>query len=215
MGEIILVRHGQANSAATNEADYDKLSDLGHQQAAWLGDWIRSHDGPFDHVYSGSLRRQRETVAGMGYTDVTVDPRLNEIAYYDLTAEMEANDLAAPRESKDDFVTHFPATLTAWRDGHITGAETYDNYGDRVRGMLNDAAQPGRRILCVSSGGIIARAVAHILDLDIPKMAQVALPIVNTSVHRIFVRDHGLMLGTFNSTPHLDRSDRTDARTFY
>lgn len=215
MGEITLVRHGQANSAATDEAGYDKLSELGHQQAAWLGDWIHSHDEPFDAVFSGSLRRQRETVAGMGFTDVTVDPRLNEIAYYDLTAEMDALELAAPRTSPDDFVTHFPATLTAWRDGKIAGAETFANYADRVRAVIQEAAQPGKRILCVTSGGIIAQAVAQILHLDIPQMAQIALPILNTSVHRIHVTDHGNILGSFNGSPHLDRADRLAARTHY
>lgn len=215
MGEITLVRHGQANSAATDEAGYDKLSELGHQQAAWLGDWINAHDGPFDAVFSGSLRRQRETVAGMGFTDVTVDERLNEIAYYDLTAEMDALKLVPPRTSPEDFVTHFPATLTAWRDGKIQGTETYANYSDRVEALVQEAAQPGKRILCVTSGGIIARAVAHILHLDIPQMAQIALPILNTSVHRIHVTDHGNILGTFNSAPHLDHSDRIAARTHY
>ena len=37
MGEVVLVRHGQANSGATDEESYDRLSDLGHQQARWLG----------------------------------------------------------------------------------------------------------------------------------------------------------------------------------
>jgi broad specificity phosphatase PhoE len=32
MGEIILVRHGQANSTATDEAGYDRLSDLGRRR---------------------------------------------------------------------------------------------------------------------------------------------------------------------------------------
>ena len=215
MGEITLVRHGQANSAATDEAGYDKLSELGHQQAAWLGDWIQTHDGPFDTVYSGSLRRQRETVAGMGYTNVKIDERLNEITYYDLTAEMDALKLEAPRTSPEDFVTHFPATLTAWRDGKIKGTETYENYSARVLAVIQEAAQPGKRILCVTSGGIIAKAVAHILLLDIPQMAQIAMPILNTSVHRIHVTDHGNILGTFNSSPHLDHSDRSAARTCY
>ena len=215
MGEITLVRHGQANSAATDEAGYDKLSELGHQQAAWLGDWIQAHDGPFDTVYSGSLRRQRETVTGMGYTNVKIDERLNEITYYDLTAEMDALKLEAPRTSPEDFVTHFPATLTAWRDGKIKGTETYENYSARVLAVIQEAAQPGKRILCVTSGGIIAKAVAHILLLDIPQMAQIAMPILNTSVHRIHVTDHGNILGTFNSSPHLDHSDRSAARTCY
>lgn len=215
MGEITLVRHGQANSAATDEVGYDKLSELGHTQAAWLGDWIKAHDGPFDQVFSGSLRRQRETVAGMGFDDVTVDARLNEIAYYDLADEMTQSGLSDARSGPDDFALHFPATLTAWRDGKIKGAETYDNFSRRVQAVIQEAAQPGKRILCVTSGGIIARAVAHILHLDIPQMAQIALPILNTSVHRIHVTPHGPILGTFNSAPHLDHSDRLAARTHY
>ena len=37
MGEIVLIRHGQANSHATTEEDYDRLSPLGHDQARWVG----------------------------------------------------------------------------------------------------------------------------------------------------------------------------------
>jgi phosphohistidine phosphatase SixA len=61
MGELVLIRHGQANSAANDEDGYDRLSDLGHQQARWLGDWLRAHEAPFDRVLMGSLRRHRET----------------------------------------------------------------------------------------------------------------------------------------------------------
>ena len=68
MGEIILVRHGQANSAADNEADYDRLSDLGRQQARWLGAWMAEHDWNFDHILSGTLNRQRDTSLEMGHT---------------------------------------------------------------------------------------------------------------------------------------------------
>lgn len=214
MGEITLVRHGQANSAADNEADYDRLSELGHTQARWLGQWMREHDGPFDAVYSGSLRRQRETVAGMGWPDAEIDERLNEITYYDLSAEMELK-LGTNAPSPEDFAVHFPQTLTAWRDGHIEGSETFLAFVERVRGILDMAAQPGKRVLCVTSGGIIARAVAELLELDIPQMAQIALPILNTSVHRVHVTPHGRILATFNSSPHLDHADRLTARTNY
>ena len=213
MGEITLVRHGQANSSATDEAGYDRLTELGHRQAAWLGEWMRDHDGPFDAVFSGSLRRQRETVSAMGYPTADVDARLNEIAYYDLTAEMKA--LGTDRNGPDDFVTHFPATLEAWRDGQIRGQESYDDFVGRVNDVMNMAAQPGRRVLCVTSGGIIARAVAQILGLDIQQMARIALPILNTSVHRIQVTDHGPLLATFNAAPHLDHSARLASRTYY
>ncbi|RYH01541.1 histidine phosphatase family protein [Salipiger sp. IMCC34102] len=214
MGEITLVRHGQANSAATNEADYDRLSELGHRQAEWLGAWMRAHDRPYDVVLSGTLRRQRETLTNLGYPDAERDARLNEIAYYDLTDEMSRVHGTA-RHDPEDFVTHFPATLTAWRAGEIGGPETYAAFTDRVRDVMAMAAQPGKRVLCVSSGGIIAQAISDILGLDIPQMARIALPIFNTSVHRIRVMEHGPLLVSFNGTPHLDSADRADDRTFY
>ena len=42
--EIILIRHGQANTGAQDEESYDKLSATGHQQSAWLGDYLRAQD---------------------------------------------------------------------------------------------------------------------------------------------------------------------------
>lgn len=77
MGTITLVRHGQANSAAKTEADYDRLSPLGHQQASWLGDWMTQRGEAFDLVLSGSLRRHIETAEGMGHKAPEVDTRLN------------------------------------------------------------------------------------------------------------------------------------------
>lgn len=215
MGEITLVRHGQANSAADNEEDYDRLSDLGKRQARWLGDWMRAHDGPFDTVLSGTLNRQRDTLAAMGWPDAPQDLRLNEITYYHLTAEMDALHPDTARAGPEDFATHFPATLQAWKDGRIKGSESWDAFVTRVRDVMAMAAQPGKRVLCVTSGGIISRAVADLFDLDIPRMAQVALPILNTSVHRIHVTPHGPILATFNSAPHLDHADRLAARTHY
>ena len=214
MGEVVLVRHGQANSSATTEEDYDRLSDLGHQQAKWLGAWMADHEQPFDLAMSGSLRRQKETLAGMGFTDTTVDPRLNEIAYYDLTAEMKSV-FGLEQLSPDDFITHFPKTLTAWKNGEIKGTETWDAFHARVTAVMELARQPGKRVLCVTSGGVIAAIVSQLLDLPIPHMARIAFPIMNSSVHRILVTDHGPLLATFNSAPHLDVADRTYARTVY
>ena len=38
MSHVTLVRHGQANSSARDELGYDRLSELGWQQAEWL--WL-------------------------------------------------------------------------------------------------------------------------------------------------------------------------------
>ncbi|HGG64496.1 MAG TPA: histidine phosphatase family protein, partial [Rhodobacteraceae bacterium] len=49
MVELTLIRHGQAQTGARDEASYDSLSDLGHQQAQWLGETLRG-GVPFDRI---------------------------------------------------------------------------------------------------------------------------------------------------------------------
>ena len=58
MSEIILVRHGQASFGADS---YDKLSDKGVEQVKVLARHWQEVGEQFDHVYSGTLLRQRET----------------------------------------------------------------------------------------------------------------------------------------------------------
>ncbi|MEM9756017.1 MAG: histidine phosphatase family protein [Pseudomonadota bacterium] len=213
MGEIVFVRHGQANSAATTEADYDRLTPLGHQQARWLGDWMGVHEPSFDHVLSGTLRRQRETVAGLGLS-ADEDPRLNELDYYTLAASIQAVK-GVPLPGPDGFADHMPRVFAAWHAQEIEGTETYERFEGRVREMLDEAAVPGRRLLCVTSAGVIGMTLRLLLDLDLLKMAQVMLPIMNSSIHRIRVAPDRTFLVAYNVTPHLDPPERADARTFY
>ncbi|MBF9032875.1 histidine phosphatase family protein [Rhodobacterales bacterium HKCCE2091] len=213
MGEIVLVRHGQANSAATTEEDYDRLSDLGHRQGGWLGEWMRDHEAPFDHVLSGTLRRHRETVAAMGLA-ADEDARLNELDYYRLSQAM-LDRHGVPLPGPDDFADHMPKVFAAWHAAEIEGAEPYEAFETRVGEMLREAAVPGRRLLCVTSGGVIGMMLRQLLDLDLMKLSQVMLPIMNTSIHRIRVHPDRTFLTGFNATPHLDPPDRAFARTFY
>lgn len=213
MGEIILVRHGQANSAADNEADYDRLSDLGRQQARWLGTWMAEHDWRFDHVLSGTLNRQRDTATEMGKTP-DQDARLNELDYYNLSAKaQEKLGLALP--GPDEFVNHMPRVMEAWRQAEIQGTEPYQNFTTRIRELVVEAARPGRRVLCVTSGGVIAMILHQILELELKHFGNLTMPIFNTSVHRLNVLPDRTILAGFNATPHLETPDRAHARTYY
>ena len=214
MGEIILVRHGQANSEAKDEESYDRLSDLGHQQARWLGDYLADREAPFDKVISGSLRRHRETAAGIGYVDPVVDPRLNEMDYFNLGQALE-NVHGVPFPGPDEFAAHVPQVMEAWHRAEIKGVETFASFEDRVTSVLQEAAQPGVRVLCVTSGGVIGMIIRHLLDLDPTRMAHVLLPIMNSSVHRVHVIPQGPILASFNAVPHLDHADRAHAKTHY
>lgn len=214
MGEIILVRHGQANSAATDEESYDKLSDLGHQQAQWLGEHFRALSMTFDLVLSGTLIRHQETATGMGVTPDRLDARLNELDYFNLSDALEAA-RGVPRPNGDGFAEHMPLVMQAWYAAEIQGQESFAAFEARIRDVLREAEQPGKRVLCVTSGGVIGMALRLILDLDPTRMAHILLPIFNTSIHRIAVRPQGAMLAGFNATPHLDAPDRVHARTNY
>lgn len=213
MGDIILVRHGQANSHARTEEDYDRLSDLGKVQADWLGQWLRAHDYAFDHVVSGTLRRHRQTVAAMGY-DADEDARLNELDYHRLSDAL-LRVKGVPLPTGDGFADHMPKVFAAWREAEIEGAEPYQAFEDRVAALLADAARPGRRVLCVTSGGVIGMVLRHLLDLDLMKLSRVMLPIWNTSLHRLHVRSSETILAGYNAIPHLETPDRAHARTYY
>src|SRR5208283_2391350 len=62
MGSIYLVRHGQA---AFGTHDYDRLTEIGLTQARRLGRYFAARNIRFDSVYTGTLRRHRETALGI------------------------------------------------------------------------------------------------------------------------------------------------------
>ena len=63
MAQFYLVRHGQASFGTDN---YDRLSELGHQQARWLGEYFAERDMGFDALVSGDLVRHRPRAKGGG-----------------------------------------------------------------------------------------------------------------------------------------------------
>lgn len=174
---------------------------------------MRAHDYAFDHVVSGTLRRHRQTVAGLGL-EADEDSRLNEIDYYTLSHALHRA-TGEPLPTGDGFADHMAKVFEAWRRAEIEGAEPYQAFEDRVAALLADAARPGRRVLCVTSGGVIGMVLRHLLDLDILKMSRVMLPIWNTSIHRLHVRDRETILAGYNAIPHLEAPDRAHARTYY
>ncbi|MEO1705239.1 MAG: histidine phosphatase family protein [Pseudomonadota bacterium] len=214
MGEIILVRHGQANSTATDEESYDRLSDLGHQQAQLLGEHLRGLGETFDLVLSGTLRRHQETASAMGFEPDRLDPRLNELDYFNLSDALEQA-RGIPRPDGSNFATHVPIVMEAWQAAEIQGQESFANFERRIDDVLREAQKPGRRVLCVTSGGVIGMMIRLLLDLDTTRMAHILLPIFNTSYHRVAVRPEGAMLAAFNATPHLDAPERAFAKTNY
>lgn len=217
MTELTLIRHGQANSGARNEADYDRLSALGQQQAAWLGEHLRLTGG-FDRVISGTLRRQRETAEALNLDarPHALDERLNELDYFSLSHALQDSHGIPFPTGPEDFAAHVPQVLQLWRSGDAgPDHESYEGFLARVSGAVEDAAEGGPGAVLVTSTGVIATLVALALGLEAVMKARMFLKVMNTSVHRFAVHDGALHLNQFGATPHLDYPDRHAARTHY
>lgn len=217
MAQITLVRHGQANSASTDEQGYDKLSPLGHEQAAWLGQHMRQTHQAYDSVYCGTLRRHVETAHGMQaqhFAPLVKDARLNELAYFDLSKAYEAMSGTSTPTTREEFVLHMPRLLNAWKEGKLQGVpESFAAFEDRVNAALEDIAARSDRALVVTSGGLIGMVTRHVLGLDIEGFARMCLSIMNTSTHRVTRIGSTLALTQFNNIAHLEETGRHHAQT--
>ncbi len=223
MGTLFLVRHGQASYG---EADYDKLSARGHEQARALGtSWLA--DAKLDAVFAGPLRRQHETItvaraAGGGPEPVTL-PELAEYPAFEmlqhLIPKLVAEDpkfaqlTTAPTPRLLDDAFH--AILGRWSrdEWHVDGVERVSAFVDRVRTGLDRvirAAGSGARIACVTSAGPIGVAVGLTFGIPAERMVRTSIVIRNASVTEFRFRSQHfdwqpdqLSLVTFNGTSHL------------
>ncbi len=217
MSQIVLVRHGQANTGAKDEGDYDKLSPLGHQQSGWLGDHFRHKGDVFARVWTGTLRRHIETADGIAASSsetIARDERLNELEYFTLSQLLaDQHGITLPND-REGFVRHLPCLFQHWQDSKLEGApESFDHFESRVRDALQDlTARPGRSLV-VTSGGLIGMAMRLTLDLNMQAFCNVCLSIQNTSVSSWLPQEGHLALTQFNALPHLDTPDRLFAQT--
>ncbi len=217
MTRVTLVRHGQAQTGASDEESYDSLSQLGHQQAAWLGAYFAATSSGITRVISGPMRRQRQTaeiIGGALELPVSQDKRLIEINYFSMAESLKRRRSIGLPTDRRGFLAHLPLVMAAWHDGAIENPdETFDHFQARVLGALDDAeARDGT--LLVTSGGVIGMAIRHVLSLELGAFSHVLLQTNNASIHRYEVEFDERRLTTFNAIPHLDIPGREHARTY-
>lgn len=217
MPHITLVRHGQANTAARDEQSYDQLSDLGRQQAQWLGEHMRSTGDHFVRVYSGTLNRQVDTARAMmsdTSTQIIQDERLNELHYFTMAQLLKEQQGLDVPDSRQGFVMHLPKVFGAWERGEIKNTpESYTDFESRITAVLDDIASGQGRAVAVTSGGVIGLVMRKVLGLNVDGWSQVSLAIKNTSVHRLHMLNERPVLAQFNALSHLETPERHRAQT--
>jgi broad specificity phosphatase PhoE len=181
----------------------------------WLGTHLKASQAYHARLYTGDLRRHIETADGMATgLEATRDARLNELEYFTMAHALEAeHGVPAPVE-QSDFIGHFPVLLEAWQQDKIEGApERFSEFEARISDVLKEIGDGDGPALVVTSGGLIAMTMRLHLGLDIQAMANVALSIMNSSVHRLYPIGGNWSPVLFNAVPHLEAPDRHFAQT--
>ena len=227
MSTLYLIRHGQASYGA---ADYDNLSARGRVQAAATGAYAATR--ALDALYSGPLRRQRDTATIMREHGVVPDLQIvDELAEYDafsiiqrfLPSLVEKEpalrpliDGTAGADAARLMDRAFDAAVAAWSRGHLEHdeIESFEAFGARVRAGLErvlGAHGGGQRVAVVSSGGPISIAVSFALGLGPDQTMAIGRAVRNASITELRWRSRGFAwrpgefsLYGFNHVAHLE-----------
>jgi broad specificity phosphatase PhoE len=221
MGNIYLVRHGQASLGA---ADYDQLSPLGEQQSRRLGEHWRTQGLTFDAVITGALKRHAQTLAGIQQGlgtqhDALVWPGLNEYDSEAIIRTVQPGELVKPT-TPEGYKQHFRLLrdgLAQWMAGVVSpqGMPTYVEFVKGVTSALDHIRQQCEgNVLLVSSGGPIATAVAHVLRTSPETSIELNLRLRNSAVSEFNFNSKRQSLVSFNSVAHLETPSHKDWITF-
>ncbi|HTR49576.1 MAG TPA: histidine phosphatase family protein [Kofleriaceae bacterium] len=231
MAKLLLIRHGQASYG---QADYDRLSPRGEEQARALGTHLRGTR--IDALYVGPLRRQLETAARAAETagdSLPAPTQIAELAEYPafelvtrllprLIAEDARFAQLATGASRELANEAFQTIMRRWShdEWHVDGIERVGEFAARVRrglerivGELNS----GANVAVVTSAGPIGVAVGLVFAASALHMVRTSAVIRNASITELLVRTHEFawhpeqvsLLG-FNSLAHLPAELHTE-----
>lgn len=219
MGDIFLIRHGQASLGAE---DYDCLSELGELQSALLGGWLARSGRHPTRIAVGGLRRHAQTAqtclraAGFGDVPILIVPGLDEFDANELVARAEGHSASAAgsravlaRDPAEHWAlqTLILSAVERWMAGAHDHEYTtsWPDFSAAVRNAWESLASTHDGETWVfTSGGPISVIVAALMDLPAERTFSLCWPLVNTSVTRIRLGRRARQLITYNGWPHLD-----------
>ena len=233
MSELILVRHGQASFG---KASYDKLSDKGIEQAKILSrHWLATGER-FDHAYSGTLLRQRETVSELlslvngEPSAATLKPALNEYngdplfrIYLRDHHDDSEEEIEWPIKDPKKFQLLFEKATAKWIVGELVPNdadrefEHFQAFQQRVYGVMDEIMshhQSGSKILISTSGGVIAMALQRVLQFTNEHVITTNWMVHNSAVTRIRYGRGRLSLSQFNNLAHVESNDLAHMVTY-
>jgi broad specificity phosphatase PhoE len=215
MSMLLLLRHGQASFGA---AHYDQLTELGERQAVATGRHFARAGARFDDVQIGPKRRHAATAASVLAALPDAPPpvivaALDEFAEATeiLHAAEEVCGLTTAQMSalsRNEQLRHYDTTIAAWMQGRVrlAGRPTAAAFRAAVADWLRELAGRQARsqtVLTVTSAGVIAAAVAEVLEVRVDRMAQFTRVLRNASLTEIAYSAGRVSLLSFNGVTHL------------
>lgn len=211
MAQMILVRHGQASFGSD---DYDKLSDLGHQQSALLGEYFTQREQEFDLLVTGDMLRHKQTADGIlkgnSKANIITDASWNE---FDFDAIVKAylrqhpNKQPTPESPRSEWYKVLKSAMLCWSQQSLAlpNSETWADFCGRVK-LASEVIRNSdhKNVLVVSSGGAMAVFLMSLLNTSVEQAIAFNLQIKNTSVNQFYFNKAGFQLNSFNNVPHLD-----------
>jgi broad specificity phosphatase PhoE len=204
---LLLVRHAQGSFGG---ADYDVLSERGHEQAAALADDLETRGVNVTRVLSGSLARQQDTAAPLAERfgrQTEVDPRWNEYEGEELIASHASPSLF--EGTQREFQALLDEALVGWvrRDDG-----SWPAFRDRVQGAFGEVAgslESGETAVVSTSGGPIAAIAVGLLGLPAEGFVALNRVAVNAGVTKVVTGASGATLVSFNEHGYLERPGRS------
>jgi len=221
MGQLYLVRHGQASLGA---ADYDQLSALGIQQSQRLGEHWHAQGLRFDAVITGTLKRHAQTYEGIQHglqhtQPALLWPGLNEYDSEAVIRSVQEGELVKPT-TPEGYKQHFRQLRTGlmrWMQGDVTpqGMPSFTDFQHGVVSALTHVREHCEgNVLLVSSGGPISVAVGHVLGTSADTTIELNFHIRNSAVSEFKITPKGHRLVSYNTLSHLDAPAYKDWVTF-
>jgi broad specificity phosphatase PhoE len=206
MSSLLLLRHGQA-SFHTDE--YDRLSDLGAEQARLAGVHLRERGIRVDQLLTGPRQRHRDSAAalvkGMGETfEAATEPALDEFA--DAGQLLQVIDVSVGG-ARQRLALH-AEVVERWSRAEVAipGAPGADAFSAGVARWLDGLAHSsgrGRQWLAVTSAGVIAATVCTVLGQPPSELVRWIAVLRNASLTEIVFSGPRRSLVSFNGVAHL------------
>lgn len=200
MGQVLLVRHGQASFGSD---DYDVLSGLGERQAAVLGRSLAARGIVPAAVLHGQMVRQRRTAEllaeAAGWEPAPVcDPDWDEMDHVEVLSRHSEPEGAS-------FQEWFEAATDRWIAGeHDDYAESFEEFTRRVDEALDRVLGGDGTVVVVTSGGPISWVCTRLLAAGLDSYRRFARVVANTGVTKVVTGARGTSLVSFNDHSHLE-----------